>query len=72
VTPEERAALDARLLEAMLLNPTPAYDLCQMIGFDWTNPEHARELRGSLLRMQQEGKVDLTYGRGWFKRPQAA
>lgn len=67
MTPEERKALDKRVLAQLLLNPVPASDLCKQLGLDWK--EDGVELRGSLLRLQQAGKADIAYGLGWFKKP---
>jgi hypothetical protein len=62
---ETRAALDNAVFTALQHTPTPAIEICRMIGMDWGT--EAGELRGSFLRLQEQGKADIRYGHGWFR-----
>lgn len=66
---ETRAALDEAVYAALQLTPTPAIDICTMIGLEWG--KDAAELRGSFLRLQEQGKADIRYGQGWHRTASA-
>lgn len=65
------AEFDERVLKALPGNPIAAKDLADRLTIAWNGPEIV-ELRKSLLRLQEQGKADLTYGRGWFGTDAAA
>lgn len=62
---ESREKLDAAVYEALLPSPVAAIDICTKLGLDWRGD--AAELRGSFLRLQEQGKATLTHGFGWAR-----
>lgn len=60
---ESRKKLDAAVAEALLPTPVPAIDICAKLGLDWR--ADAAELRGSFMRLAEQGKARLVYGQGW-------
>ena len=62
---ESRDKLDAAVLIVLLPSPVPAIDICTKLGLDWR--KDAAELRGSFLRLAEQGKARLIHGQGWAK-----
>ena len=62
---ETRAALDEAVYAALQLFPQPAINICQTVGLEWGTD--APELRGSFLRLQEQGKAYVQYGQGWAR-----
>lgn len=64
---EYRNRLDAAVYSVLQTTPIPAIEICRMLGLRW--PEDAGNLRSSFLRLEEQGKAQLTYGRGWGRTP---
>lgn len=63
----EQEVLDKRVLSKLKRDPTPAIDLSNKLQMQW-GTEDSAALRASLLRLQEEGKAEIEYGFGWYKK----
>lgn len=62
---QTRAALDEAVYAALSPVHTPAIEICAMVGLDWGT--EGKELRGSFLRLAEQGKAELRHGFGWAR-----